>query len=94
MDISEGSFIWNSLKEASNIKKHGLDFRVAAKAFADPNRKIYIDEKHSSSEERYFCIANVEERVLTVRFTYREKKIRILGAGYWRKGKRYYEQEN
>jgi len=32
--------------------------------------------------------------VLTVRFTYRDGIIRIIGAGYWRKGKTVYEQEN
>jgi hypothetical protein len=36
----------------------------------------------------------VSEGVLTVRFTYRGGVIRIFGAGYWRKGKRIYEQEN
>jgi hypothetical protein len=28
---------------------------------------------------------------LTVRFTYRSGVIRIIGAGYWRKGKKIYE---
>lgn len=32
--------------------------------------------------------------VLTVRFTYRQQTIRIIGAGYWRKGKAIYEQQN
>ncbi len=27
--------------------------------------------------------------VMTVRFTYRNELIRIIGAGYWRKGKKY-----
>lgn len=31
---------------------------------------------------------------MTVRFTYREGRIRIFGAGYWRKGKSVYEQPN
>ena len=31
---------------------------------------------------------------MTLRFTYRESVIRIIGAGYWRKGKRIYEREN
>jgi hypothetical protein len=31
---------------------------------------------------------------MTVRFTYRDDKIRIIGAGYWRKGKQIYEREN
>lgn len=32
--------------------------------------------------------------IMTVRFTYRNNKIRIIGAGYWRKGKKLYEEEN
>jgi uncharacterized protein len=31
---------------------------------------------------------------MTVRFTYRDDVIRIIGAGYWRKGKSIYEKEN
>jgi hypothetical protein len=30
---------------------------------------------------------------LTVRFTYRGDVIRLFGAGYWRKGRRIYEQK-
>lgn len=30
---------------------------------------------------------------MTVRFTYRHRLIRIIGAGYWRNGKKIYEQE-
>jgi hypothetical protein len=32
--------------------------------------------------------------ILTVRFTYRAAVIRMIGAGYWRKGKAIYEREN
>jgi hypothetical protein len=31
---------------------------------------------------------------MTVRFTWREQRIRIIGAGYWRKGRTICEQEN
>jgi hypothetical protein len=31
---------------------------------------------------------------MTVRFTYRGNTIRIIGAGYWRKGKKIYETSN
>lgn len=88
------SFIWDSNKELANIKKHGIDFITAAKAFKDPRRKIYIDSKHSVNEERLFCIGKVRGMVVTVRFTYRGGKIRIIGAGYWRKGKLYYEKKD
>lgn len=93
MERDFGSFIWDYGKEIANIKKHGVDFITAAKAFKDTRRKIYIDSKHSKREERFFCIGKVEDKVLTVRFTYCGGKIRIFGAGYWRKGKHYYEKK-
>ena len=86
-------FIWNPVKEFTNIRKHGVDFVTASKAFFDPGRKIYTDAKHSQEETRYFCVGKVSDRILTVRFVYRDRQIRIIGAGYWRKGKRYYEKE-
>ena len=92
MDRQFGGFVWDVRKEAANVHKHGVDFETAAKAFKDPNRKIYTDEKHGAREERLFCIGVVANKALTVRFTYREGRIRIYGAGYWRKGRRYYEQ--
>lgn len=94
MDKESSSFIWDFEKELANIHKHNTDFATAAKAFKDPKRKIYIDSKHSRKEERFFCIGKVENKILTVRFTYRGAKIRIIGAGYWRKGERYYEEKN
>jgi len=86
------SFIWDSRKELLNIYKHRVSFTVATEAFNDPNRKICADSKHSAGEERFFCVGQVEDRVLTVRFAYRGDKIRIIGAGYWRKGVRLYEK--
>ncbi|MFH0797705.1 MAG: BrnT family toxin [Candidatus Omnitrophota bacterium] len=89
MDEKSG-FIWNSGKESANIKKHGVDFVTAAKVFKDTGRKIYVDSEHSEREKRFFCVGKVADRILTVRFTYRGGKIRIFGAGYWRKGEEYY----
>lgn len=93
MAKNSSSFIWDFEKELVNIYKHGVDFVTASKAFKDPKRKIYIDSKHSKKEERFYCVGIVEDRILTVRFTYRSGKIRIIGAGYWRKGERYYEKK-
>lgn len=63
-------------------------------AFSDTKRIIAKDLEHSKSEERYYCFGRVGDNILTVRFTYRNNKIRIIGAGYWRKGKQIYEKEN
>ena len=94
MDREFGSFVWDIGKERENVRKHGIDFETAAKAFKDPRRKIYTDERHSHREERLFCIGKVGRAILTVRFVYRDGLVRIYGAGYWRAGRRYYETEN
>ena len=93
MDRNYGSFVWNVEKEKSNIAKHGVGFSMASRAFLDPKRKIFVNAKHSKTEDRFFCIGSVDGKILTVRFVYRKGKIRIFGAGYWRGGKRYYESE-
>ncbi len=90
----ESDFVWDPVKEEINIKKHGVDFRTAAKAFRDPKRKIYVDARHNQQEERLFCIGQVETRIITVRFIYRDGKVRIIGAGYWRKGVSYYDKKD
>jgi uncharacterized protein len=92
-DVVQGNFVWNSHKERANILKHRVDFCYAAMAFDDPEREIFKDEAHSDQEDRYFCLGKVDGRILTVRFVYRGDRIRILGAGYWRKGKGIYGQE-
>ena len=94
MDVVAGSFIWDDKKDAENYLRHHIDFAAATKAFADPKRKVFADSRHSGKEERLFCIGSVNNKVLTVRFTYRGSKIRIIGAGFWRKGRRHYEKED
>lgn len=92
--MSKESFEWDNEKDLANQDKHGISFFLAQFAFADPHRVIAEDLSHSTREKRYYCFGKVEGGILTVRFTYRENIIRIIGAGYWRKGKRIYEKEN
>ena len=92
--MPEASFEWDSGKDVENQRRHGVAFAKAQHAFTDPARVIAKDVTHSRDEVRFFCFGKVEGGILTVRFTYRDGKIRIFGAGYWRKGKKLYEQEN
>lgn len=87
-------FEWDELKNKQNNEKHGVCFKKAQEAFFDANRVLLFDEKHSEAENRYFCLGEVDKKIMTVRFTIRDQAIRIIGAGYWREGKRRYEQEN
>ncbi len=88
------SFEWDDVKNKENILKHGVTFLQAQYAFSDHDRVILRDLNHSLDEDRFYCIGKVNDGILTVRFTYRNNKIRIFGAGYWRKGKKIYEKEN
>ena len=88
-------FEWDDKKDRENQKRHGVSFQQARKAFFDPDRIIFSDTKHSTLvESRFFCLGACTDGILTVRYTMRNKKIRIFGAGFWRKGKKIYEKEN
>jgi uncharacterized DUF497 family protein len=87
------TFEWDEAKNQENIEKHKVSFEKAQEAFYDKNRMIIKDKKHSKKEERFFCIGNDGNGILTVRFTMRNPNIRILGAGYWREGRYKYEQK-
>ena len=87
------TFEWDEEKDLENQIKHGVSFTEVQHAFYDPDRVIAHDEEHSLKEDRLFCVGEVGDRILTVRFTYRKGKIRIIGAGYWRKWRKFYEQQ-
>jgi hypothetical protein len=92
--MKKTQFVWDEGKDKENQKKHDVPFSLAQHAFLDPHRIIVEDIEHSTEENRYYCIGRVGEGIMTVRFTYRGNVIRIYGAGYWRKGKKIYEEQN
>jgi uncharacterized protein len=94
--MSKTSFGWDQEKNLDNQHKHGVSLHEAQYAFLDKKRVIAEDLDHSQEEQGYYCFGlNLEETgILTIRFTYRSGRIRIIGAGYWRKGKKIYEQAN
>jgi len=87
----DASFEWDPDKDAENQRKHGVSFVQAQAAFLDSGRVIARDVERRRSEPRFYCFDRVSDGVLTVRFTYRGNVIRIIGAGYWRRGKKLYE---
>ena len=92
--MAKVTFEWDERKAAENERKHGISFALAQQAFLDPKRVIARDLKHSEAEKRYYCIGRVGEGIVTVRFTFRGCMIRIIGAGYWRQGRKLYEKQN
>lgn len=94
MPVRRAPFEWDEKKNRINLEKHGIAFETAQLAFSDPSRVIVRDRAHEKGEKRFFCFGRVDHGIITVRFTYRQKRIRIFGAGYWRQGKKRYEEEN
>jgi len=90
-NIVSGGFEWDPAKDLSNQATQGVAFRTAIQAFSDPNALIVADPAHSTTSEiREFLVGRVGDRVLTVRFTRRHDRIRLIGAGYWRKFQKKY----
>ena len=87
-------FEWDPHKARNNLAKHGVSFELATQVFADPRIVLAEDAAHSRSEPRYFAFGRVGGGILTVRFVIRSDRVRIIGAGYWRKGKLFYDQAN
>ncbi|MCL2869836.1 BrnT family toxin [Candidatus Saccharibacteria bacterium] len=86
-------FEWDSTKNDINVAKHGISFEEAKLAFCDNKRLLEQDITHSTSTgKRYFLYGNTGRGIVTVRFTVRNDNIRIIGAGYWRQGRRKYDK--
>lgn len=92
--MDKSVFEWDEAKNAANREKHGVSFEEAQEAFFDPRRVIVRDVTHERGEKRFFCFGRVPGGILTVRFSFRRKRIRIFGAAYWREGRKRYEQKN
>ena len=87
-------FDWDEGNTEKNLK-HGVEFRECEEVFSNPPVKIFDDKKHSRTEMRYvaYGITN-KNRKLTVVFTVRRGKIRVISArDQNRKERRVYEQE-
>jgi len=70
---------WDGAKEQANRKKHGVDFRTAAKVLLDPYA-IEFDDPDAAGELRFNAIGMVDGRMLFVSYTMRGDRIRIISA--------------
>ena len=59
-------FEWDTDKEKTNKRKHGIDFDEAMTAFGDIHQHVYFDEKHSDDEDRFILIGYSEKRKLLI----------------------------
>ena len=83
---------WDVRRARQNEAKHGVSLERATQVFDGPKLVLTEDAAHSRFEMRYFAFGEVDGGILTVPFAARDERVRIFGAGYWRKGKVFYEQ--
>lgn len=66
-------FEWDASKAASNKRKHGISFDLAATVFRDPLMISIPDEEHSETEDRWITMGQAENsKLLLVIHTYLE----------------------
>ena len=59
-------FTWDPIKEASNWRKHGVSFELAATVFRDRLARTIWDEEHSETEKRWVTLGRVRNGNLMV----------------------------
>jgi hypothetical protein len=79
--MDESTFEWDDGKAESNYRKHGVDFETATEAFADPFAVERVDPSHAEyGEERFLITGMASGQLLTVVYTARGERIRLISA--------------
>ena len=70
-------FEWDPDKRQGNIEKHGIDFVVVRELFTVP---LIFERSNRGKETRWKVTGPMKGRFITVIFTLREDRIRIISA--------------
>lgn len=83
-------FDWDENKRQTNIRKHGIDFKDAAKIFSG-HHMSYEDDRPIYDEQRFVAYGFWNSHLLVVVYTFiDDDMIRIISA---RKAKKYEEKQ-
>jgi uncharacterized DUF497 family protein len=93
--MSVDDYEWDEAKASLNLRNHGLSFEVACEVFDDFFAYEWADDREDYGEERFNITGMVHGRLITVTFTMRETKIRLISArkAEPRERRRYHEQK-
>ena len=74
------SFVWDDIKNQSNIQKHGVSFEEARRIFDAPTLTT-VDERRDVGEVRKLRIGKIDvEPLVKVAHTERDGNIRLISA--------------
>ena len=74
------AFEWDESKAEFNFRKHGVDFETATEVFRDVFAVEDIDASMDYGEIRFRIIGRTGGRLVTVIYTERDERIRIISA--------------
>jgi uncharacterized DUF497 family protein len=78
--MQSGYFEWDDDKAAANFKTHKVRCEHAAEAFEDPFALIERDDSDDYGEDRFILIGRAAGGILTVVYTERNERLRIISA--------------
>ncbi|MGD0521923.1 MAG: BrnT family toxin [Terracidiphilus sp.] len=71
---------WDPAKAQANLRKHKVPFLMACEVFKDSSRLERLDVSSDYDEERWIVLGRVEQTILSVVFTQRGQRIRLISA--------------
>lgn len=83
-------FEWDERKNRENIRKHGFDFQDAPEVFDSP-MLTRLDDRENYGEERWVGVGSLEDQVVAVVFTERNRG-RVIRIISMRKANKYERQ--
>jgi uncharacterized DUF497 family protein len=74
------AFEWDDAKATENLRKHRVSFAQAAAVFLDPFAVEWVDAREAYGEERLILLGMSAAQLLSVVYTERADRIRIISA--------------
>ena len=78
--MRDDRFEWSDAKARANLEKHEVSFEAALLVFDDSGGIDEIDDREDYGEDRFVVTGMVDRRLLTVTYTERDGRIRIISA--------------
>ena len=78
--MQDDRFEWDDEKARLNFAKHKLNFEVARRVFEDFDAIDDLDDREEYDELRFNRTGMVVDKLITVTFTERDDRIRLISA--------------
>jgi len=78
--VIDEEFEWDDAKALSNLTKHKVSFEMARLVFDDAFAVLAVDTSVDYGEERFIITGMIEGRLLSVVYTERVGRTRLISA--------------